>query len=354
MSQNNSTPVIHAGVDVAKAKLDLSLAGARHCIANTAAGHEKLLRILRESDAPVHVILEATGGYEAALVARLHAEQIRLSVVQPARVRYFARAMNRIAKTDPIDADVLAAFGAAVRPAAAEPVRPAVAQLAELVCRREQLVESKVQHSNQAEHYAGRLARRQSRQMMALLGKQILECERAIAAHIAQDGQMAADNARLQQVKGVGAVCAATLLACMPELGRLSGEAAAALAGVAPYNKDSGPSKGTRSICGGRKEVRRVLYMAALSAVRGDSVLRSFYLRLRAKGKKPIVAVTAAMRKLIVLLNHMLKNPGFQIIPPTPKPQSQSAKAKGPDRPVPRASGKGSPHESTTSMIPPC
>jgi len=316
MSQNNTITTVYAGIDVSKAKLDLSIAGARHCVNNDNQGHETLLDIITRSAAPVHAIIEATGGYEAALVGCLHSAQVLLSVVQPARVRYFARACNQFAKTDPIDADVLAAFGNAVRPAPAMPVRPEIQRLAELVTRRSQLVSSKVQHSNQAEHYTDKLARKQSRQMEALLERQILECDKAIASQIAQDEELSARNQRMQQVKGIGAVSASTLIAYMPELGSLSAEAAAALAGVAPYNNDSGPRKGSRSIRGGRKEVRTALYMAAMSAIRNDSVLRGFYLRLRAAGKKPIVALTAAMRKLIVLLNHMLKHPQFQLAQP--------------------------------------
>jgi transposase len=316
MSQNNTNSTVYAGIDVAKAELELSIAGARHHMNNDAKGHQKLLGILTRSAQPVHVIIEATGGYEAALAACLHSAQVPLSVVQPARVRYYARACNQYAKTDPIDADVLAAFGSAVQPAPAMPVCPVIQRLAELVTRRSQLVSAKVQHSNQAEHYTDKLACKQSRQMERLLEKQIAECEEAIAAHIAQDARLRSRSERIQQVKGIGPVTASTLLAHMPELGSLSAEAAAALAGVAPYNNDSGPRKGMRSIRGGRKEVRTALYMAALSAVRSDSVLKGFYLRLRAAGKKPLVALTAAMRKLIVLLNHMLKNPRFQLTHP--------------------------------------
>ena len=315
MSQNNTTTtIVYAGIDVAKSKLDLSVGGTRHSITHDARGHGKLLGILQNTPgAPAHAIIEATGGYEAPLVARLHAASVRLSVIQPARVRYFGRAMNQHAKTDEIDADVLAAFGHAVRPAPAMPVRVELTQLAELITRRSQLVESKVAHTNYAEHYTGKLALAQNRKIHALLEKQIEQCDQAIARHIKADPEMSARNQRLQEVCGIGPVIAAKMIACMPELGTLSAQAAAALAGVAPYNNDSGPRQGTRSIRGGRKEIRCALYMAAMSAVQYDPVLKAFYTRLRAGGKKPIVALTAAMRKLIVLLNHMLKNPTFTL-----------------------------------------
>lgn len=323
MSQNTIThniphnithnATIYAGIDVAKAKLDLSMGGTRHCFSNDAEGHRKLRAILQQSAGPVHAIIEATGGYEAALVASLHAHQIACSVVQPARVRFFAKAMNQLAKTDPIDADVLAAFGRAVKPKPTMPVSAEIMHLTHTVNRRRQLVETKVQHTNQAAHYTDKLGIQQSRALIGLLKKQIQQCDKSIAAQIADDTGMTWRSERMQEVCGIGPVIAATLIAHMPELGSLSAEGAAALAGVAPYNHDSGPRKGTRSIRGGRAEIRCALYMAAMSAVRRDSVLKAFYLRLRAAGKKPMVALTAAMRKLIVLINHMLKHPTFKL-----------------------------------------
>jgi transposase len=312
MSQNITTTT-YAGIDIAKAKLDLSIGGVRHCFNNDFEGHTKLLKIITQTQTPVQAIMEATGGYEAALVAFLHGHQIALSVVQPARVRFFARAMSQLAKTDPIDADVLAAFGQAVRPAPTMPVSGELLRLIATVNRRRQLVETRVQQTNQAEHYSDKLAIKQNKALLGLLKKQIDQCDKAIAEQLADDAALAWRSERLQEVSGIGPVIAATLIAHMPELGSLSAEGAAALAGVAPYNNDSGPSKGTRSIRGGRKEIRCALYMAAMSAVRRDGVLKAFYLRLRSAGKKPMVALTAAMRKLIVLLNHMIKHPEFKL-----------------------------------------
>jgi transposase len=308
---NNTTT--YAGIDVAKAKLDLSMGGTRHCFSNDAEGHRKLCAILQQCEGTVQAIIEATGGYEAALVGSLHAHRIACSVVQPARVRFFAKAMNQLAKTDPIDADVLAAFGRAVRPTAAMPLSAEIIRLTETVNRRRQLVETKVQQTNQAEHYTEKLSIKQNRALLALLKKQIQECDKSIAAQIAADAGMSWRSERVQEIRGIGPVIAATLIAHMPELGSLNAAGAGALAGVAPYNHDSGPRKGTRSIRGGRSEIRCALYMAAMCAVRRDSVLKAFYLRLRATGKKPMVALTAAMRKLIVLINHLLKHPEFQL-----------------------------------------
>jgi len=296
MSQNNNNPIFYAGIDIAKATLQLRVGGASSSLANDPKGHARILKLLAAAEAArpgykIHVILEATGGYEAALVEALHGAGLRLSVIQPSRVRHFANAKNKHAKTDPIDAAVLVAFGEAIA----------------------QLLDTRTAELNRAAHYSDKLLRTQSRQLLALLTRQIAQCDRAIALQLAPDQAMKARAQRVQQVPGIGPVVAAVLQAQMPELGSLSEGEAAALAGLAPYNRDSGPWKGTRRIWGGRAPVRCALYMAALSAVRHDAILRDFYARLCAAGKKPLVALTAAMRKLVVLLNHMLRKPNFKL-----------------------------------------
>jgi len=317
MSQNNIT-TLYAGIDVAKSTLQLSLAGVSHCIDNDAKGHARILKLLAAAEkarpgSKVHVILEATGGYEAALCGALHAAARTLSVIQPSRARHFAGARSEHAKTDAIDADVLTAFGEAMAPAPTPPPSAAQSHLEQLVGRRAQLVDTRTAELNRAAHYSDKVLRQQSRRLLALLDRQIAECERAIAAQIAADENFQARAVRLQQVPGIGPIVAATLQAHLPELGTLSDGEAAGLAGLAPYNRDSGPWKGTRRIRGGRAPARCALYMAALSAVRHDRILREFYTRLCQAGKKPLVALTAAMRKLVVLLNRMLKNPAFTL-----------------------------------------
>jgi transposase len=304
MSQNNPT-ILYAGIDIAKDTLQLSLCGASENLPNDARGHARLLRLLCAAEAArpgakVHVILEATGGYEAALCAALHAAGKVLSLIQPLRVRHFARAKGEQAKTDPIDADVLAAFGEAMRPAPTPAPSAAQTHLAALVGRRARLIATRTAEGNRAAHHTDRLLCRQSRA--------------AIAAQLAADAAMKARAERVQQVAGIGPVVAALLQAGMPELGTLSDGQAAALAGLAPSNRDSGPRQGVRRIRGGRAPVRGALSMAARSAVRHDPILREFYQRLRAAGKKPKVALGAAMRKLIVLLNRMLKKPHFHLL----------------------------------------
>ena len=236
-----------------------------------------------------------------------------MSVIPPARARHFAQAGAEHAKTDPIDAEVLTAFGEAMEPAPTPPASEAQRHLGALVGRRAQLVETRVAELNRAEHYTEKLLRAQSRALLALLERQIAQCDQAIAAQIAAEEPMKTRAARVQQVAGIGPVTAAILQAHLPELGTLSDGQAAASAGLAPYHRDSGPRQGVRFIRGGRTTVRCALYMAAMSAIRHDAILRTFYQRLRAAGKLKMVALTAVMRKLVVLLNRLLKKPDFKL-----------------------------------------
>lgn len=311
MSQNN-TSILYVGLDVAKASLQLDLAGHPHSLTNDPKGHAQLLKLLREHPT-AQIVCEATGGYEKAVVRVLHAAQVPASVVEAGRVRHFARALGQRAKTDPIDAPVLSAYGRAIQPPATPALTAQQTRLAELSTRRLQLIETRIAASNRAEHYLEKLCVRQARQLFGLLEKQIEPCDQAISELIAADEKLQAQAQRLDAIPGVGAVTAATVLAEMPELGRLSDEAAAALVGVAPYNHDSGNKTGVRHIAGGRAGVRCALYMATLSAVRYDAILKAFYLKLLAAGKKPKVAMVACMRKLIILMNRLLKNPKFQL-----------------------------------------
>jgi transposase len=311
MSQNNP-PILHVGLDVAKLSLQLHLAGRFHSLANDAKGHAQLLKHLR-GQPHAQVVCEATGGYEQAVVRALHTAGVPVSIVEAGRVRYFARAQGQRAKTDPIDAAILSAYGATFQPTATAPASPQQQQLADLSQRRRQLIQLLGTERNHAEHYTDAFRLRQSRQLAKALEKQITQCDEAITERIAQDPELARKAERLKAIPGVGPVVAATMLAEMPELGKLTTQTAAALAGVAPYNRDSGGQSGGRRINGGRGAVRCALYMATLSAVRYDRILKEFYLRLRAAGKKPLVAMTACMRKLVILMNRLLKNNDFQL-----------------------------------------
>lgn len=311
MNQNN-TSILYAGLDVAKPSLQLHLDGRSHLLANDPKGHAQLLKLLRPFP-QAQIVCEATGGYEQSVVRVLHAAAVAVSIVEAGRVRHFARAQGQRAKTDPIDAAVLTAFGLALRPAPTAPPTAQQQQLAELATRRRQLIQTRVSESNRAEHYTDAHCRRQARQLLRLLEKQIQACDQAILDLIAADADLTRKAQRLDAIPGVGSVVASAVLAEMPELGQLSDAAAAALAGLAPYNRDSGNQSGARHIGGGRRAVRSALYMAAMCAVKHDRILKAFYLRLRDAGKKPLVALTACMRKLIVLMNRLLKNENFHL-----------------------------------------
>lgn len=311
MSQNNPS-ILHAGLDIAKASLELHLAGQSYPLDNDPKGHAQMLKLLRAHPG-VQIVCEATGGYERAPVRALHTAASALSIVEAGRVRHFARAKGQRAKTDPIDARVLADYGAAVRPAVTAAPTAQQERLEALDTRRRQLIETLVAERNRSAHYTEALCRRQARSLLKALEKQVAQCEEAIAELIAADEKLQTKADRLDAIPGVGSTTAAVMLAELPELGTLSDEAVAALAGVAPYNQDSGDQTGVRHIAGGRSVVRCALYMAALSAVKHDAILKAFYLKLRAAGKKPKVALVACMRKLVVLMNRLLKNPNFEL-----------------------------------------
>ena len=318
MSQNTSalmnekTSPVHAGLDIAKASLQLHLHSKSYDLPNTPAGHAQLLKHLAASPG-AHVICEATGGYERAVVAALHAAALPVSVINPARVRQFARASGQLAKTDPIDATVLTAFGQAFAPEATAARTQVEIKLAALVTRRAQLLELRVAEAQRADTCTDRALRKLFTPWLAQVEKQIAKIEALIEALLKEQATLAGRVQRLDDIMGVGRITAVTVLATMPELGQLNRRQAAALAGLAPYNRDSGKWAGKRCISGGRAEVRRALYMAALSASRSNHLLKPFYDRLIAAGKPAKVALTALMRKLIVLMNHLLKNPNFSL-----------------------------------------
>ncbi len=311
MSQNN-LPILHVGLDVAKLSLELHLAGKSYPLSNNSRGHARLIKLL-PVDARAHVVCEATAGYEQPVARALHAAGIAISILEAGRVRHFASAQGKRAKTDPIDAAVLADYGRTFQPDATAAPSAQQQQLADLGQRRRQLLQLLINERNHTEHYTDAFRLRQAKQLIKTLEKQIAQCDAAIADLIAQDPQLTHKANRLKAIPGVGPVVAATMLAEMPELGKLTPQTAAALAGVAPYNRDSGRQKGVRRISGGRSTVRNALYMATLTAMRYDRILKEFYQRLRAAVKKPLVAMTACMRKLIILMNRLLKNNHFQL-----------------------------------------
>jgi transposase len=306
MSQNTMT-TIYTGLDIAKLNLQLHLTGRFHDLPNTAAGHRRLLRLLAKVPG-VHVICEATGGYERDVVAALHQAAIPVSVLNPARVRHFARAQGQRAKTDPIDAKLLSDYGLAFHPKPTPPRSEQQQALLELVRRRIQVLELLVAQRQQADRLALPSLRRQAKGLIRHLEKDLAQIQAQLQALSTQDPPLARQAKTLQSITGVGTVTALAMLAELPELGTLNRRQAAALAGLAPHPRESGQWQGRRSIGGGRAMVRRALYMAALVASRSNAHFKAFYQRLRAAGKPAKVVLTAVMRKLVVLMNHLLKN----------------------------------------------
>ena len=309
---NDKKTSVYTGLDIAKASLQLHLQSKSYDLSNHPEGHAQLVKRLAAVPG-IHVICEATGGYERAVVAALHAAAIPVSVLNPARVRQFARAAGKLAKTDPIDAAVLTAFGQAFAPEPTPPRTATELKMAALVTRRVQLVELRVAETQRADTCADRDLRKLFSAWLAQMEKQITKVEALIEALLQAQVPLARQVQRLDDITGVGRITAVTVLANLPELGQLNRQQAAALAGLCPYNRDSGQWAGKRCISGGRAEVRRALYMAALSASRSNHLLKPFYDRLIAAGKPAKVALTAVMRKLIVLMNHVLKNPNFSL-----------------------------------------
>ncbi len=303
---------IYAGLDIAKLNLQLHLAGRSYDLPNTAAGQRRLLKLLARHPG-VHVVCEATGGYERAVVAALHQAAIPVSVLNPARVRHFARAQGQRAKTDRLDAVVLCAYGQALQPAPTPARTELEQQLTELVRRRAQLLDALVAQRQQAEGLTLPTLRRQAQSLIRRLERDLAQIQAALAQLQTQSAPLNQRVERLASIVGVGTLTALGVLAELPELGTLNRRQVAALAGLAPHPRESGQWQGQRSIGGGRAAVRRTLYTAALVAARTNHHLKAFYQRLRLAGKPAKVALTAVMRKLIVLMNQLLKNPDFAL-----------------------------------------
>jgi transposase len=309
MSQNTMT-TIYSGLDIAKQNLQLHLRGRIHDLPNTAAGHRRLLKLLTHHST-VQVVCEATGGYEREVVAALHQANIPVSVLNPARVRHFARATGQRAKTDHIDAAVLSSYGQALQPKPTAPRSEQDQQLTELVRRRVQVLEILVAQRQQAERLTLPVLRRQAQSLVRRLERDLKQIEEQLKKLRTQAPALHQRVQKLEAITGVGTLTSLAVLAELPELGTLNRRQAAALAGLAPHPRESGQWHGRRTIGGGRAPVRRALYMAALVAARSNRQLKEFYQRLRTTGKPAKVALTAVMRKLIVLMNHTLKNPDF-------------------------------------------
>jgi len=299
---------VFVGIDVSKDGLDVAVlprGETWHCT-NSPDGIAALAERLRTLK-PIGIVMEATGKYELAAASALAAAQLPVAVVNPRQVRDFAKATGQLAKTDRIDALTLARFAEAVKPVARPLPDAAARELSDLIARRSQIVGMLIAEKNRLSRASG-LVGKNIRSHIAWLEKQLAKLDKELEDSLHSNRVWLETVTLLRSVPGVGKTTAITLLAELPELGRLSRREIAALAGVAPFCRDSGTLRGTRKVWGGRSQVRRALYMATLVASQHNDVICSFYQRLLGHGKKKKQALTACMRKLLVTLNAILRD----------------------------------------------
>jgi transposase len=300
---------LFAGIDVAKDKLDLAY-GADDSITtveNNIAGFAKLVEIFRTSP-PTLIVVEATGGLERPLLAALLDAGLNVALVNPKQVRHFALAMGLLAKTDAIDARVLRRYAQSRSHRVLQKRPEKQAELEALVVCRRQLLHVRTEQNNRLGQTRSPAARKSIQAVLKAVNKQVDSLDEQVRKLIESDDDLSDIDQRLRTVPGVGAVLSSTLLCQMSELGTLGRQEAAALVGVAPFNQDSGRFKGKRAIRGGRTSLRGVLYMAGVCAMRCNPVLKEFADRLKEAGKLPKVIIVAVMRKLIAILNAMVRD----------------------------------------------
>jgi transposase len=304
--KKNPAPV-YVGMDVAKATLQVHLNSHQFEFQNNAKGHAQLSQKLAKLTLP-QVVCEATGGYERPVVEACHKANILVSVLNPAHTLAASQAQGKRAKTDPCDAAALTDYGQRFQPVPTAPVAPAVRQITELTLWLKQLIDNRAVVRTQAEHHANSFVNERHQELLDYYGSQIQTVEKEIKKCAQAQARFQQRLDCLTQIKGVGFRTALLTLVLMPELGSMNRGGTAALAGLAPWTRDSGTMKGKRCIGGGRAQVRPVLYMAALSASRCNPVLAPFYRGLKKRKKLSKVALTAVMRKLLVHMNTELKN----------------------------------------------
>jgi len=296
------------GLDVAKAKVDACIhsLGLRLSAASTPEGEAELVAWLRANRVG-RVVMEASGGYERSWAEALRAAGLTVRVVDPKRIRHFAKAAGRLAKNDPIDAETIARFAEAFPDDSVQPHDPAREELARLVQAREALKDVQERIKQQREHQPPAIVVEALAAVAKTLRAEMRRLEASIASRIKANPAFARRGELIDSFPGLGAQSVAGFVAWLPELGRISNEATAALLGAAPYDDDSGQRKGVRHIKGGRRKLRNLLYMAVVgAATQHNPVLKAYYQRLLAKGKEPKVAIIACMRKMIIILNTML------------------------------------------------
>ena len=302
-------PACCVGVDVSKDRLDVHLrpSDEAFAVARDGKGLENLVERLKTLNVSL-IVLEATGGFETTVAAALAGASLPLAVVNPRQIRDFARALGKLAKTDAIDAEVIAIFAEKIRPQARPIASKEVQILGELVARRRQIVEMIGMEQNRRRRTADkRLAKRIDRHL-AFLEKELVDVDGDIDAGVRASPAWRETEELLTSVPGVGPVTARTLIAELPELGQLDRRKLAALVGVAPFNRDSGTWRGHRMIAGGRTSVRNALYMAALVAIRHNPLIKAVYQRLIARGRPKKVAIIACLRQLLTVLNAIVRD----------------------------------------------
>jgi len=300
---------ICAGIDVSKLKLDIAFSHQPrvHTLPYTLAGLKLLLDSLQKSNVRL-VCLEATGGLERRLVATLHQHGILVAVVNPRQIRDFARSANQLAKTDQIDARIIARFALLMNPRPTEPIPASRQKIRDLTARKRQVVKLLIQEKNRLSATADVEIQRMIEQALNLYERQLRELQKQLASLIEADQEAQTKARIIASVPGLGPASVATLISELPELGQLNRQQIARLVGVAPTNRDSGTLRGKRTIGGGRVEVRNALYMPIIVAKQYNPTIKAFYDRLVQNGKPKLVALIAAMRKLLTILNVMIRN----------------------------------------------
>lgn len=297
------------GIDVAKQYFDLHClkTGQDQRMENSTDGIRQCVALCNKIH-PELIVMEATGGYELTLTSTLQSEGFAVAVVNPRRIRDFARAAGQIAKTDTLDARIIARFAATLQPMPTEQINENTQKLKAMVARRNQLVGLHTAESNRLEHANTRDIQRSIAAVIKVIQTQLKNIDRQIEEHIRNTPQLQQRAENIDSVPGIGPTTAHMLVTELPELGQLNRRQIAALVGIAPIARDSGTFRGKRMTGGGRKNIRSRLFMPTLVAVRHNPVLKAYYTRLVSQGKCKMVALVAAMRKLICILNAMLKN----------------------------------------------
>lgn len=305
----------HIGIDVSKEKLDVYVLPSKKYMqfSHGAPGIRKLREKLKLFPNAA-IVMEATGGYEKPLAQSLQAANYPVSVVNPRYIRDFAKALGRLAKTDRIDAEVIALFAERMRPKATAVYAENQQELSALNARRRQIIDMITMEKNRLDKASPAL-KKSIQRIIKALEKELRAINEALEKYIQNDAGYAQKNALLKSIKGVGSVVAAGIMADLPELGQVSAKQISALAGLAPYNRDSGTLRGKRTIWGGRTSVRTTLYMATLVATQHNPPIKHFYERLCNAGKQKKVALTACMHKLLIIMNAMIKRNELWLIP---------------------------------------